>query len=119
MLSGGNKIYLIDFGASNEFLGTATGTLVGKQSYISPEQFRGKACPQSDIYAFGATLFYYLTGEEPEPLSTLHLPENVSASEEMRSFISRCTAYKLQDRFQSILEVIAALEAMSVVEMGR
>lgn len=119
VLSGGNKIFLIDFGASNEFLGTATGTLVGKQSYISPEQFRGKACPQSDIYAFGATLFYYLTGEEPEPLSTLSLPENISASEEIRSFISRCTAYKLQDRFQSIFEVIAALEAMSVVEMGR
>lgn len=113
VLSGGNKIFLIDFGASNEFLGTATGTLVGKQAFISPEQFRGKACPQSDIYAFGASLYYYLTGEDPEPLSTLYLPEDLDASEGMRDFVTRCTAYKLEDRYSSIAEVISAIKTMA------
>lgn len=112
VLSGGNKIFLIDFGASNEFLGTATGTLVGKQAFISPEQFRGKACPQSDIYAFGASLYYYLTGEDPEPLSTLYLPDDVDVSSQLRSFITKCTAYKLEDRYPSIQEVISDLHGM-------
>lgn len=64
------SITLIDFGAANAFMGTATGTLVGKQSYISPEQFRGKANPASDIYSLGCTLHYLLTAQDPEPLST-------------------------------------------------
>ena len=117
VLSGGDKLFLIDFGASNEFLGTATGTLVGKQSFISPEQFRGKACPQSDIYAFGATLFYYLTGEDPEPLSTLYLPDDLPVSSNMRSFISKCTAYKLADRYASIEDAQTDLRSMHSAEL--
>lgn len=112
LLGPGNRIHLIDFGASNEFLGTATGTLVGKQSYIAPEQFRGKSVPQSDIYALGATLYYYLTAEEPEPLSTLYLPEAIQASTLLREFISKCTAYKLEDRFGSIDDVAQCLQKL-------
>jgi len=43
-------LFLIDFGAANEFVGTATSTLIGKQCYISPEQFRGKAQPAAAIF---------------------------------------------------------------------
>jgi serine/threonine protein kinase len=49
-----DEIYLIDFGADNEFIGQATGPLIGTQAYIAPEQLRGNAVPQSDIYALGA-----------------------------------------------------------------
>lgn len=70
MLSDDSKITLVDFGAANEFLGTMTGTIVGKQSYIAPEQFRGKPSPSSDIYALGATMFFLLTGVNPKPLHT-------------------------------------------------
>jgi tRNA A-37 threonylcarbamoyl transferase component Bud32 len=73
------KIALIDFGASNEFVSRATGTLVGKQAYIPPEQFRGKAEPKSDIYAFGATIYFLLVGKDPIPLSTSH-PAQVSVA---------------------------------------
>lgn len=60
---------LIDFNVARQSESTATRTVVGKHSYLPPEQFRGKACPQSDIYALGATLFFALTGEDPEPIS--------------------------------------------------
>lgn len=63
------QLTLIDFGASNEFIGTATGTIVGKQSYIAPEQFKGRTIPKSDIYSMGCTLFFLLTGVDPRPLS--------------------------------------------------
>jgi serine/threonine-protein kinase len=66
------KLVLIDFGAANEFIGTATGTLVGKQCYMPPEQVRGKTEPASDLYAMGCTIFFLLTGHDPEPLTICH-----------------------------------------------
>ena len=69
VLRNDGTIVLIDFGAANEFIGTATGTLIGKQAYIAPEQLRGKAIPQSDFYALAGTLYFLLTGKDPVPLS--------------------------------------------------
>lgn len=63
------QLTLIDFGAANEMLGTATGTMVGKQSYIAPEQFQGHATEQSDLYALGATMYFMLSGQEAVPLT--------------------------------------------------
>ncbi len=63
------QLTLIDFGAANEMLGTATGTMVGKQSYIPPEQFQGHATEQSDLYALGATMYYMLSGQEAMPMT--------------------------------------------------
>ncbi|MBA3993887.1 MAG: hypothetical protein C0469_10200 [Cyanobacteria bacterium DS2.3.42] len=86
------NVALIDFGVSNEFISKATGTLVGKQAYISPEQFRGKAEPKSDIYSFGATLHFLLTGEDPEPLAVSR-PKQVrpEVSAELDELVALCT----------------------------
>ncbi len=46
-------LVLIDFGAANQFVGSATGTVVGKQACIAPEQLRGKTVPESDLYSLG------------------------------------------------------------------
>lgn len=62
-------ISLIDFGAANQFLSTATGTIIGKTSYMSLEQFRGKSSPPCDIFSYGCTLQYLLLGIDPEPFS--------------------------------------------------
>jgi predicted Ser/Thr protein kinase len=91
ILRGDNTIVLIDFGVSNEFVSRATGTLVGKQAYIPPEQIRGKAEPKSDIYAFGATMFFLLTGNDPEPLTCLHPAATVSVTKPFDDLIAACT----------------------------
>jgi predicted Ser/Thr protein kinase len=62
-------VVLIDFGAAKEIVGSLSGTIIGKQAYVAPEQFKGKACPKSDVYSMGATAFFLLTGREPEPLT--------------------------------------------------
>jgi tRNA A-37 threonylcarbamoyl transferase component Bud32 len=86
-------VFMIDFGAANEFVGTATGTLVGKQAYIAPEQFRGKAQPVSDIYALGGTLFYLLVGGDPEALSVSHpATTRKIISSQVDALIAECTA---------------------------
>ena len=106
-------IVLIDFGAANQFLGTATGTLVGKQSYISPEQFRGHAEPASDLYALGATMSYLLTGEDPLPLSVSHPREaNKELSSEVDALVARLTEMEVSDRFTQTSDVIAALKEL-------
>lgn len=69
ILKENDQLAIIDFGAANTFLGTATCTLIGKQAYIPPEQLRGKPTIKSDLYAFGCTLFFLLAGKDPEPIS--------------------------------------------------
>jgi serine/threonine protein kinase len=64
------KVTLIDFGlvksAETEGM-TQTGVAMGTPNYMSPEQIKkGKeASPSFDIYALGATLYHYITGERP------------------------------------------------------
>jgi len=102
IVSEGNKLVLIDFGAANEFIGKATGTLVGKQSYISPEQIRGKACPQSDIYSLGAAMFFAATANDPEPLSCSNLiAAGADISTQLDQLISACTKLDLAQRIKS------------------
>jgi hypothetical protein len=101
---------LIDFGAANEFVGNATGTLVGKQSYIAPEQFRCKATTQSDLYALGGTLYYLLTGRDPEALMESHPKEiNADISEAADKIVAKCTAIDVTQRFTTALDVHAAI----------
>lgn len=104
---------LIDFGAANEFLGTATGTLVGKQCYISPEQFKGKAGTASDLYSLGATLYFLLTGDDPVPISSSS-PRAVRAeiSEEMDAIICALTELEVEERIKSADELTARLTAL-------
>lgn len=80
VLQNDGKLVAIDFGAANEYIGNATGTFVGKHAYIAPEQFRGKASPQSDLYAMGGTLYYLLTGEDPVALSASNPAEKTAVS---------------------------------------
>ena len=107
---------LIDFGAANEFVGEATGTLVGKQAYMSPEQIRGKVTPQSDIYSLGATIHFLLTGKDPEPLSSSH-PSQVDASipEELDGLVNLCTRLELSERVKDATDLQSRLAALSLV----
>lgn len=94
-----NVLFMIDFGAANEFIGTATGTLIGKQSYIAPEQFRGKAVPVSDFYALGGTLHFLLTGRDPEALMISHpQKERTTLSNEIDELIAQLTALEPEKR---------------------
>ncbi|MFD7639019.1 serine/threonine-protein kinase, partial [Kitasatospora sp. NPDC059795] len=60
---------IIDFGiAWSRGASTLThvGTAVGSPGFLAPEQVRGAAVtPATDVFAFGATLAFALTGESP------------------------------------------------------
>lgn len=108
--SGDNKITLIDFGAANEFIGSVTGTLIGKQCYIPPEQFRGQAVPESDLYALGATLHFLLCAEDPEPITASHPRElKPEISDMMDEIVARLTATEPCQRIRSAQELLSML----------
>jgi hypothetical protein len=110
--SADQKITLIDFGAANEFIGSATGTLVGKQCYIPPEQFRGQAVPQSDLYALGATMHFLLTGEDPEPITPSHpMKIKTSVTSAMDNLVAKLTAAEPEDRIQSAETLLSLLNS--------
>ena len=107
---------LIDFGAANEYLGTATGTMVGKQCYVSPEQFKGKASTESDLYSLGATLYYLLTGSDPTPISVSSPKEaRPEISEKLDSIIQRLTALEIEDRITTAHELEELLVALRLL----
>lgn len=114
VLRNDGTVTLIDFGAANEFIGQATGTLVGKQAYMAPEQLRGKAATHSDLYSFGGSLFYFLTGRDPTPLSVSH-PKNVlpSVSDSLNEIVAKLTAFEPEERF---LDASAVAEALAIGE---
>lgn len=114
-----NLIHLIDFGAANEYAATATGTLIGKQAYIAPEQFRGKAVPASDIYALGATMYFLLTGEDPEALTVSH-PAKIRSSVSVQTddFVARLTSLDLKTRSADCLVLLSQLASLRATERG-
>lgn len=107
------EVVLIDFGAANEFVAKVTGTMIGKQCYIPPEQFRGYSVPQSDLYALGATLFYLLTGKDPTPIS-MSSPREImpSVSEHMDTIVRRLTAIEPEHRIQTAVDLAQLLRGV-------
>lgn len=107
------RIVLIDFGAANEFLHTATGTLVGKHAYMAPEQLKGRASAQSDLYSLGGTLYFLLTGKDPMPLMESH-PRlvNPGISESLDGLILKLTHLDKSARFGSAMDAKKAVESL-------
>lgn len=113
ILNDKGKVVLIDFGAANEFLHTATGTLVGKHAYMAPEQLKGKAHVQSDLYSLGCTMHFLLTGSDPIPLSPSHPAEkNALVSKETDDLVYQLTQPDMAARCKSAGEVASRLKAL-------
>lgn len=109
-------IKLIDFNVAQQYESSATRTVVGKHSYLPPEQFRGKACPQSDIYAMGATLYYLLTGQDPEPITVAHPAEILPViSHRLDAIVAKCTAQELCNRYENTDQITADLHALKLL----
>jgi serine/threonine protein kinase len=72
---------LVDFGSVRDSLKPEGGsTVVGTFGFMAPEQFQGRALPQSDVYALAATALSLLTGREPETLLHRGLAIDVGAA---------------------------------------
>ncbi len=118
MLTPEGQIVLVDFGIAKQFHTGQKGTMIGTEGYAPPEQYRGEATPQVDIYALGATLHHLLTRRDPrlEPPFSFHerpIREiNPAVSPALEAVVMRALAYEPERRFQSALEMKEALLAV-------
>jgi eukaryotic-like serine/threonine-protein kinase len=113
---------------------TAAGRVLGTTDYVAPEQAIGEgATEQSDLYSLGVCLWEMLTGEvpfkgdnqvavamqhvrNPLPDVTSYRPE-VSAI--VASVVDRATRKELQNRYQSVEEMVHDLEQALAIEARR
>jgi serine/threonine protein kinase len=127
---------VLDFGVSRvldstrDTLRTDTGQFVGTVAYSAPECLLGApADTASDIYSIGATLYEMLTGEnlfkgrsglqlaaahvttEPEAPSVVR---GADVPPELDAIVLRCLRKNAEERFTSVTELAAALQAASV-----
>lgn len=113
LLRASGELALIDFNVAEQLESNETKTMVGKHCYVSPEQFRGKSTTQSDIYACGCTLYWLLTGADPEPIS-MSQPMLVRPhlNGELDAIVARATTIDVSKRFASAGDMRKELEAI-------
>ena len=128
------QVKLLDFGlakaapreAVDEADVTRTTTVMGSPSYMAPEQARGEATPQSDLYSFGVILYRMLAGTLPFNGRTSidvivsHLQKPVPWFEELSHaptvpielelVVRRCLEKDPRARFASVKELEDALD---------
>lgn len=103
---------------------TKSGTLIGTPHYMPLEQMRGRAVDHRvDIYALGVVLYQVLSGKLPYPADSFHdlvlmlaheapppLDKLVPMPRGLSQVIATAMAREVANRYQSIDELIAALE---------
>jgi len=117
------KLLQTDSGQTNCFMGTL--------AYSSPEQMEGRELDaRSDIYSMGVMMFQMLTGKMPlhadthnfggwykthrfqAPRSFEDANPSISIPKALENLVLSCLAKSPEDRPQSIVEVIKALEPL-------
>jgi outer membrane protein assembly factor BamB/tRNA A-37 threonylcarbamoyl transferase component Bud32 len=115
MITPGNHVILVDFGIAKTFEANQKGTMIGTEGYSPPEQYRGEATPQVDIYALGATLHHVLTRVDPriEPPFTFHerpvSKYNSAVTIELETIINTALQYNAADRFATSSDMKEAM----------
>jgi outer membrane protein assembly factor BamB/tRNA A-37 threonylcarbamoyl transferase component Bud32 len=117
MVNQHNNIILVDFGIAKPFQTGQKGTMIGTEGYSPPEQYRGEASTQADIYALGATIHHLITRRDPRlepPFSFGERPVrklNPSVSIELETVINTALQYNVENRFRSVEDFKQALIA--------
>jgi WD40 repeat protein len=111
------KVWVVDFGAVRDvYRSTQVGgsTVAGTFGYMAPEQLRGIARPESDLYGLGATLLYVLSGQTPAEMPQSKLKADfrsrVRVSPAFAAWLDKMLEPAPEDRFRSAVQALKALE---------
>ena len=88
---------------------TAPSLVGGTPGYMAPEQLEGRSVDRrADIFAFGAVLYEMLSGHRAASATARHLGR---VPRRLRPLVLRCLAETPEERFQSIGELLPALDS--------
>jgi len=125
-------VKLLDFGLAKlmtdsdaNVTKTAEGAILGTAAYMSPEQAQGRALDErSDVFSFGAVIYEMLSGLRAfgggsmlDTLNSVVRDDPAPLQSPASDIVKRCLAKQPAQRFQSIAEVKAALESISMKPM--
>jgi serine/threonine-protein kinase len=130
LLNGDGQAKVTDFGIARsldvQHGMTQTGTVLGTSDYIAPEQAQGQRVDeQTDVYSLGVVLYELLTSHVPFPgenfvaVAMRHINEEPPSIRDERPDVSprvdaairRAMAKRSEDRFASMGDLVAELEA--------
>ncbi len=127
---GGDTVKVLDFGIAKALGGdesatsqlTQTGMVFGTPRYMAPEQARAKAIDhRADLYAMGVLLYECVSGRVPFDadntfdilLAQLQMAppdiDDPSVPKEVKDILAKALAKKPEDRYQSAVEMCAAV----------
>jgi tRNA A-37 threonylcarbamoyl transferase component Bud32 len=110
MLKNDNKLMVVDFNTASAVNLSKTSIVIGKQSYMAPEQYRGKVQPSCDIFAAGVTMYYLLTALEPEALTNLGIADGNGATQSLGRIVSKATNLEEFERYQTAADMHQDIE---------
>ncbi|MDO9491009.1 serine/threonine-protein kinase [Acetobacterium sp.] len=117
MLTHDCEIKIIDFGLARkkEQVDQADKKVFGTLSFTAPERFTKKVgTAQTDIYGFGATMYYVATGKKPENMKTTPLESfatmekklSETVPEEITQVLTKAIAVKPHQRYSNFDEIL-------------
>jgi eukaryotic-like serine/threonine-protein kinase len=127
-------VKLLDFGLAKlmadsdaDVTKTAEGAILGTAAYMSPEQAQGRALDErSDVFSFGAVIYEMLSGVRAfgggsmlDTLNSVVRDDPAPLQSPASDIVKRCLAKQPAQRFQSIGEVRAALESISIAPVDQ
>ena len=135
-LTSDGRVKILDFGLARIILpadeeaetatltpgGTAVGAVMGTVGYMSPEQAAGRTVDsRSDLFSLGTVLYEMLAGRRPfrgdSGAGTLAAllrddpPPLAGVDPKVAGLVEKCLQKDASDRFQSAVELKAAIEA--------
>jgi serine/threonine protein kinase len=121
-----NRVFLIDFGLARPLTAkpstqplTQLGDRMGTEKFSPPEQWGGKPTDErSDVYTFGATLYYLLTGQDDPEKRQKALRSGSEARGAMSRAMAEVCRKALQERPEDRYQSMDALAA-DLAPIGR
>src|SRR6185436_8669072 len=137
-----DTVKVLDFGLVKSFVEgeelegravTQQGMLMGSPPYMAPEQGENNvADPRSDVYSLGIIMYEALTGAPPfkgnnamqvildhvkKPVPEIKAPSGLEPPPpHLIALVMKCLAKSAMDRFQSMEEVLAAMQELASPE---
>lgn len=125
LIGKGGQLKLLDFGIARDLSWqTAGGGSEGTVNFMPPEQFSGKSCLASDVWALGVILYIFATNSTPYEQQNSDYPVDIETTlvsrnprttnpdvdPQLETIIMRCLEKDLSKRYQNATELLTHIK---------